>query len=76
VLSRPSLQKYEHAKTATSDSAYLRECKDNNTGIRLRGHGFAQFMSGVVLCNSARARNDSQFAFTDILNGYIQHDSS
>jgi hypothetical protein len=45
-------------------------------GIGLRRYGFAQFMSGFVLRQSARARNDSQFAFTDILNDYIQHNSS
>jgi hypothetical protein len=58
VFPRPSLQKHEHAKTAASDGTHLREFKDNNPGICLRSHGFAQLISGFSLYNSALATND------------------
>src|SRR5260370_5837812 len=49
----------------------FREFKDNNSGVGLRGHGFAQFQNGFAPHNFALALNDRQF--THGLNGYIQH---
>jgi hypothetical protein len=45
VFPRPSLQKYEHGKTAASEGTHLREFKDNNLGVCLRDHGFAQLIA-------------------------------
>src|ERR1035437_984979 len=72
VFPRPSLQKHEHAKTAASDGTHLREFKNNDPGICLRGDGFAQLISGFSLYDSALAPNDGYFTY--ICNGYIQHD--
>ena len=58
VFPRPSLQKNEHAKTAASDGPHLREFKNNNPGVGLRSHGFAQLIDGFSLYNSARAPNE------------------
>jgi hypothetical protein len=58
VFPRPLLQKQEHAKPAASDGPHLREFKNNNPGIDLRSHGFAQLIYGFSLYNSARARDD------------------
>jgi hypothetical protein len=58
VFPRPSLQKREHAKTAPSDGPHFREFKDDNLGVCLRSHGFAQLISGFSLYNSALAPND------------------
>jgi hypothetical protein len=55
VFPRPSLQKHQHAKTAASDCPHLREFKDNNPGVRLRGDGFAQLITSFSLHNSALA---------------------
>jgi hypothetical protein len=59
VCPRPSLQKYEHADTTAPEGTHLRQFKDNNPGVCLRGHGFAQLISGFTRHNSARAPNDS-----------------
>jgi hypothetical protein len=72
VLPRPSLQEYEHAKTAASEGTHLREFKDNNPGVCLRNHGFAQLIRGFSRYHSARAPNDGEFTYA--CNGYIQHD--
>ena len=45
MFSRPSLQKRKHAKTATSDGTHFREFNDDNPGVCLRSHGFAQLIS-------------------------------
>jgi hypothetical protein len=58
TISRPSLQKYEHAKTAASEGPHLREIMDNNPGVCLRDHGFAQLVSGFSRYHSAFATND------------------
>ena len=58
VFPRPSLQKREHAKTTASDGTHFRQFKDDNPGVCLRSHGFAQLISGFALDNSALAPND------------------
>jgi hypothetical protein len=58
VFPRPSLQKHEHAKTTASDGTHLREFKDNNPGVFLRSHGFAQLISRFFLHDSALTSND------------------
>src|ERR1700723_700504 len=72
VFPRPSLQKHKHAKTASSDFSHLREFKDNNPGVGLRGHGIAQLISGFSFYNSSLAPKNRQFTY--VCNGYIQHD--
>jgi hypothetical protein len=55
VFPRPSLQKHKHAKTIVSNFTHLREFKDNNPGVGLRGHTFAQLISGFSFYNSSLA---------------------
>ena len=59
VFPRPALQKREHAQTTASDGTHLREFKDNNPSLRLRGDSFPQLRSGFSLYNSALAAKDS-----------------
>ena len=72
MVSRPLLQKHEHAETTPFDGIHIREINYDNSGTCLQGHGFAQFESSFALHKSALALNDRQF--TDILNAHIQHD--
>jgi hypothetical protein len=62
----------QHAQTAAFDGMHLRQFKYNDSGVCLRGHGFAQFECGLALHNSALALDERQFTY--VLNGHIQHD--
>src|ERR1700675_253766 len=48
VFPRPSLQKHKHAKTIASNCTHLREFKDNNPCVGLRGHTFAQTLHCII----------------------------
>jgi hypothetical protein len=58
VVLSPSLQKYEHAKTAAFYGIHLGEVKHNCSGVALQGNNFAQLEGRVALHNSAVALND------------------
>jgi hypothetical protein len=64
----PSLQKYQHAKTAAFCGIHLGEVKHNGSGVSLQGNSFAQLEGRVAVHNSALALNDCYFAnVVDIL---------
>jgi hypothetical protein len=71
VVLCPSLQKYEHAKTATFNGIHFGEVKHDRSCVCLQGDSFAQFEGSFALHNSAFALYDGQV--TNVLYIYSQH---
>jgi hypothetical protein len=69
MFMRPAPQEHKRAETDASYGTHRTEVKDDNPGVSLQSHGFAQLVCGFALHKSALALNDRQFA--NILNCYI-----